>query len=122
MNVKKQKGRNKPGGFPINIFIQHDGKVVITTLCATLIPLAYSLNPDEPRIKGFYETLKGNDNKGVKIKISGAFIANLAENIIEMSKDNKDWSLDDTLLLIKESYAGFYNSQMSKEKKLGFNI
>jgi len=78
--------------------------------------------PKKWRKKEIYETLKGNDNKGVKIKISGAFIANLAENIIEMSKDNKDWSLDDTLLLIKESYAGFYNSQMSKEKKLGFNI
>ncbi len=77
--------------------------------------------PKKWRKKEIYELLKGTDKSGKKIRVTGAFIANLAENVVEMSKDEKDWSLEDTLTLIQDSYAGFYSSQMSKEKKLGFN-
>jgi hypothetical protein len=72
------------------------------------------------RIKEVYEALNGQIN-GKKINITGAFIANLADNIKEMSEDDKDWSIEDTVSLIKESYKGFYSSQVEKEKQsLGF--
>jgi hypothetical protein len=50
-----------------------------------------------------------------------AFIANLADNIKEMSEDDENWSVEDTVSLIKESYKGFYSSQVEKEKgSMGF--
>lgn len=76
--------------------------------------------PKKWRRKEIYDALRGNDNQGKKINVTGAFIANLSENIIEMSSNEKSWSLKDTLTLIKDSYAGFYNSQTNNQKKLGF--
>ena len=72
------------------------------------------------RTKEVYDCFKGNDDNGKKIKVTGAFIANLAENIIEMSENDKQWTLKDTLTLIKDSYKGFYSSQITKKTKLGF--
>lgn len=72
------------------------------------------------RIKEVYEALNGHIN-GKKVNITGAFIANLADNIKEMSEDDEDWSIEDTVSLIKESYKGFYSSQVEKEKStMGF--
>ena len=72
------------------------------------------------RIKEVYEALSGYIN-GKKINITGAFIANLADNIKEMSEDDENWSIEDTVSLIKESYKGFYSSQVDKEKStMGF--
>ena len=69
-----------------------------------------------------YDVLKGKIN-GKKVNITGAFIANLADNIIEMSEDDAEWSIEDTVSLIKESYKGFYSSQVEKEKQsIGFNL
>lgn len=78
--------------------------------------------PEKWRIQEVYDALTEKIN-GKKVNITGAFIANLAENIKEMSEDDHNWSIDDTISLIKESYKGFYSSQIEKEKQsLGFKI
>jgi hypothetical protein len=67
-----------------------------------------------------YKALSGRIN-GKKVNITGAFIANLADNIKEMSEDEEEWNLSDTVSLIEESYKGFYHSQVEKEKtSMGF--
>ena len=76
--------------------------------------------PEKWRIEEVYEALTGKIN-GKKVNITGAFIANLAENIREMSEEDPQWTTEDTVSLITESYKGFYSSQVEKEKKtLGF--
>jgi hypothetical protein len=76
--------------------------------------------PEKWRIQEVYDALTENIN-GRKPNITGAFIANLADNIVEMSEDEENWTLDDTISLIKESYKGFYLTQVEKEKtKMGF--
>jgi hypothetical protein len=76
--------------------------------------------PEKWRVEEVYAALKGNVG-GKKANITGAFIANLADNIKEMSEDDEDWSIDDTVSLIKESYKGFYSSQVEKDKgTMGF--
>jgi hypothetical protein len=40
----------------------------------------------------------------------------LSENLKEMSEDNPEWVLEDTLSLITETYRGFYSSQVEKAK------
>lgn len=76
--------------------------------------------PEKWRVDEVYEALKDNIG-GKKAKITGAFIANLADNIKEMSEDDENWTLDDTVSLIRESYKGFYSSQVEKERQsLGF--
>jgi hypothetical protein len=40
-----------------------------------------------------------------------------------MSEDDADWNIEDTVSLIKESYKGFYSSQVEKEKQtMGFQV
>ena len=69
-----------------------------------------------------YDVLTSNIN-GRKANITGAFISNLAENLKEMSEDNEEWNMDDTLALIRQSYLGFYSSQTEREKSsVGFNV
>jgi SpoVK/Ycf46/Vps4 family AAA+-type ATPase len=76
--------------------------------------------PEKWRIEEVYEALTGKIN-GKKVNITGAFIANLADNIREMSEEDPQWTTEDTVSLITESYKGFYSSQVEKEKKtLGF--
>ena len=76
--------------------------------------------PEKWRVEEVYNALKENIG-GKKAKITGAFIANLADNIKEMSEDDENWGLEDTVTLIKESYKGFYLSQVERERKtLGF--
>ena len=76
--------------------------------------------PEKWRVQEVYDALSENIN-GKKPNITGAFIANLADNIVEMSEDEENWTLEDTISLIKESYKGFYMSQVEKEKsKMGF--
>lgn len=72
--------------------------------------------------KEVYDALTGTIN-GKKVNITGAFIANLADNLKEMSDGDDNWGIDDTVSLIKESYKGFYVSQLEKEKQtLGFKV
>ena len=76
--------------------------------------------PEKWRVQEVYDVLSGTIN-GRKVNITGAFIANLADNIKEMSDGDESWSLDDTISLITESYKGFYSSQVEKERNsLGF--
>ena len=78
--------------------------------------------PEEWRIKEVYDALTGTI-KGKKVNITGAFIANLADNIKEMSEDDEGWTIEDTVSLVTESYNGFYASQVEKEKQsMGFAI
>jgi SpoVK/Ycf46/Vps4 family AAA+-type ATPase len=78
--------------------------------------------PEKWRIQEVYNALTEKIN-GKKVNITGAFIANLAENIREMSEGDDNWSVEDTISLIKESYKGFYSSQIEKEKQnLGFKL
>lgn len=75
---------------------------------------------EEWRTEEVYKALSGKIN-GKKVNITGAFIANLADNIREMSEEEESWSVNDTISLITESYKGFYSSQVEKEKStLGF--
>ena len=61
---------------------------------------------------------------GKPVKMTGAFIANLADNIKEMIadyvEDGETWTVDDTLKVIKSSYKGFYTSQTSRNNSIGF--
>ena len=76
--------------------------------------------PEKWRVKEVFDALTGNIG-GKKVNITGAFIANLADNIREMSEDDEEWTLENTVSLIRESYKGFYSSQVEKERKaLGF--
>jgi hypothetical protein len=78
--------------------------------------------PEKWKIAEVYEALNTKIN-GKKVNITGAFIANLAENIKEMSEDDNSWSVEDTISLISESYKGFYSSQVEKNKNtIGFKI
>jgi hypothetical protein len=107
------KAAERPGRF--NFIIDYgfltDEQIVI--VCDQYLP-------EEYRIDDVYKLLTGKIN-GKKTKITGAFIYNLGENIRELANDNDDWSLEDTLSLIKESYKGFYHSQIENEKSgVGF--
>jgi hypothetical protein len=76
--------------------------------------------PEKWRVKEVYDALSGTVN-GKKVNITGAFIANLSDNIKEMSEGDDTWEIKDTVSLITESYKGFYSSQVEKEKlTLGF--
>lgn len=74
------------------------------------------------QVQSVYDALKGTVN-GKKVNITGAFIANLADNIREMAEDDKTWGVKDTISLIEESYKGFYSSQVEKENNpMGFKV
>jgi SpoVK/Ycf46/Vps4 family AAA+-type ATPase len=78
--------------------------------------------PEKWKLQEVYDALTGKIN-GKKVNITGAFIANLADNIKEMSEDDAEWNIEDTVSLIKESYKGFYSSQVEKEKQtMGFQV
>jgi ATP-dependent 26S proteasome regulatory subunit len=78
--------------------------------------------PEKWKVQEVYDALTGKIN-GKKVNITGAFIANLADNIKEMSEDDAEWNIEDTVSLIKESYKGFYSSQVEKEKQtMGFQV
>lgn len=72
--------------------------------------------PEKWQVKEVYEALTGKSESGKKVQVTGAFIANLADNISEMSEDDENWTLNDTVELIKDSYTGFYLSQINKKK------
>jgi SpoVK/Ycf46/Vps4 family AAA+-type ATPase len=107
------KAAERPGRFNFTLDYSFLDEEQIIKVCDIHLP-------EQWRVKDVYDALTGNIN-GKKAKITGAFIANLADNIREMSEDEEDWSLEDTVSLIKESYKGFYSSQVEKEKSsMGF--
>ena len=107
------KAAERPGRFNFTLDYSFLDEEQIIKVCDIHLP-------EQWRVKEVYDALTGNIN-GKKAKITGAFIANLADNIREMSEDEEDWGLEDTVSLIKESYKGFYSSQVEKEKSsMGF--
>jgi SpoVK/Ycf46/Vps4 family AAA+-type ATPase len=107
------KAAERPGRFNFTLDYSFLDEKQIEKVC--------NIHLDEKwRTQEVYDALSGTIN-GKKVNITGAFIANLADNIKEMSEDDEKWSLEDTISLIKESYKGFYSSQVDKEKStMGF--
>ena len=107
------KAAERPGRFNFTLDYSFLDEKQIEKVC--------NIHLDEKwRKQEVYDALSGNIN-GKKVNITGAFIANLADNIKEMSEDDEEWSVEDTISLIKESYKGFYSSQVEKEKStMGF--
>lgn len=102
------KAAERPGRFNFVVDFEYLNKEQIVAIC--------DIHLDERwRIQEVYDALTGKTN-GKQKKITGAFIANLSENIREMSEDadeeNEEWTIEDTLSLIESSYKGFYSSQI----------
>lgn len=107
------KAAERPGRFNFTLDYTFLSEEQIIKVCDIHLP-------EKWQIKEVYDALSENIN-GRKPNITGAFIANLAENIVEMSEEDELWTNEDTISLIKESYKGFYMSQVEKEKKtMGF--
>lgn len=107
------KAAERPGRFNMTIDYTYLTYEQIIKVCKIHLPEKYQI--DE-----IYNALCGTVN-GRKIKITGAFIANLSENIKEMSEDEENWTIEDTISLINESYRGFYMSQYDKNtNNIGF--
>jgi hypothetical protein len=107
------KAAERPGRFNFTLDYSFLNDEQIVKVC--------NIHLDEKwQIQEVYDTLTGTV-AGKKAKVTGAFIANLAENLREMSEGDDDWTIADTVKLIEESYKGFYSSQVEKEKStLGF--
>ena len=107
------KAAERPGRFNFTLDYSFLNPEQIVKVCEIHLPKKW-------QIKEVYEALSNRIN-GKKANITGAFIANLADNIKEMSEDDPNWTVDDTVSLIKESYKGFYSSQVEKDKDtMGF--
>ncbi len=107
------KAAERPGRFNMTLDYGFLNEEQIIEVCQIHLPKKWL-------IKEVYDALKGKIN-GKDIKITGAFIANLSENIREMTEDDENWDVNDTVSLIEESYKGFYSSQVEKERSgLGF--
>jgi hypothetical protein len=104
----------RPGRFNMTLDYTFLTDEQIEAVCNIHLPETY-------RVKDVYNALSDKID-GKKAKITGAFIANLAENIREMAQDDDQWTLQDTIDLIKESYRGFYSSQIKKEDSVGFKL
>jgi len=109
------KAAERPGRFNFTLDYSFLDESQIEKVCKIHLP-------KEWHVEEVYDALKCSIN-GRKVNITGAFIANLADNLKEMSEDDPNWKMEDTISLIKESYKGFYSSQVQKEKDtLGFKI
>jgi hypothetical protein len=106
------KAAERPGRFNMTLDYTFLTEDQIIKVCEIHLPKEYQI----PEV---YEALTGSIS-GKKAKITGAFIANLADNIKEMAEDENNWSIEDTISLIKESYKGFYMSQTEKNGSMGF--
>ena len=109
------KAAERPGRFNFTIDYSFLDAEQIEKVCKIHLP-------ENCQVKEVYDALTDKIN-GKKVNITGAFIANLADNIKEMSEDDVDWTITDTVSLIKESYKGFYSSQVEKENNsMGFKV
>jgi hypothetical protein len=107
------KAAERPGRFNMTLDYGFLDEEQIVKVCKIHLPKKW-------QTQRVYDTLSDKIN-GKKVNITGAFIANLADNIKEMSEDEPKWNIEDTISLIKESYKGFYSSQVEKEKStMGF--
>jgi SpoVK/Ycf46/Vps4 family AAA+-type ATPase len=108
------KAAERPGRFNMTLDYTFLTEEQVISVCKIHLPVEY-------QIEDVYKTLNGSIN-GKKANITGAFIANLAENIKEMAEDSENWTIEDTISLIRESYRGFYASQVNKQTNLGFKV
>lgn len=108
------KAAERPGRFNMTLDYTFLTAEQIVKVCEIHLPKEYQLQE-------VYDVLTGTIN-GKKVNVTGAFIANLADNIKEMSEDEAEWTLEDTLSLIKESYKGFYMSQVERQSGIGFKV
>jgi hypothetical protein len=109
------KAAERPGRFNFTLDYSYLDAEQIVKVCQIHLPKTC-------QIQEVYDVLQGKIN-GKKVNITGAFIANLAENIREMSEDNKKWNIKDTISLIEQSYKGFYSNQVEREtQSMGFNL
>ena len=109
------KAAERPGRFNFTLDYSYLNPEQIVKVCEIHLPAKW-------QVKEVYDALSNKIN-GKKANITGAFIANLADNIKEMSEDDPNWTVEDTVSLIKESYKGFYSSQVDKDKdSMGFKI
>ncbi len=109
------KAAERPGRFNMTLDYTYLTPEQIERVCEIHLPKEY-------QVETVYDALKGRVD-GKKVNITGAFIANLADNIKEMAEDEGEWSMDDTIALINEAYRGFYLSQVEKNNnnRMGFN-
>lgn len=108
------KAAERPGRFNFTLDYSFLDADQIVKVCKIHLDKKWQKQP-------VYDALTGTVN-GKKVNITGAFIANLADNIREMAEDDKTWSIADTVSLIEESYKGFYSSQVEKNRvTMGFN-
>jgi SpoVK/Ycf46/Vps4 family AAA+-type ATPase len=107
------KAAERPGRFNFTLDYSFLNQDQIVKVCKIHLD-------EEWQLPEVYAALTGKVN-GKKVNITGAFIANLADNIREMAEDDEEWSVEDTISLITESYKGFYSSQVDKENtSMGF--
>ena len=100
----------RPGRFNMILDFGYLSQENIIEVCKLVLPKKFQV--DE-----VYSVLSSNSKK-----ITGAFLANLGENLKEFSTLDKKWTLEDTKALIETSYKGFYSSQINTKNKLGFHI
>jgi len=109
------KAAERPGRFNFTLDYTFLDEEQIVKVCNIHLP-------EQWRVQEVYDALNSTID-GKKVNVTGAFIANLADNIKEMSEDDEEWTVTDTVSLITESYKGFYSSQVEKQKTtMGFKV
>ena len=108
------KAAERPGRFNLTLDFGYLDANQIVQVCQIHLP-------EVCQIQEVYDVLIGQI-AGKKTKVTGAFIANLGDNIREMSEDG-DFSIGDVISLIKESYKGFYsiNNINNDNNSMGFS-
>jgi hypothetical protein len=107
------KAAERPGRFNLTLDYTFLDEEQIVKVCQIHLPEQY-------HVTEVYDALSQKID-GRKANITGAFISNLAENLKEMAEDDSNWSIEDTIDLITESYKGFYSSQIEKTRTLGLH-
>lgn len=73
--------------------------------------------PERWQWSGVYKYMKEYDEEtGKERYITGAFIANLVENLIEMEYD-EEWNEDSIIEFIDQNYKGFYSAIKKRDKE-----
>lgn len=109
------KAAERPGRFNLTLDFGYLDSSQIVKVCQIHLP-------EVCQIEEVYDVLTGQIG-GKKTKITGAFIANLGDNIREMSEDG-EFEIKDIISLIKESYKGFYsiNTINNDNQSIGFTL
>jgi len=107
------KAAERPGRFNMILDYGYLDKQQIIDVCKVHLPKSF-------HSEEIFNIMTQNVG-GKKTKLTGAFIANFAENLIDMSEGNTKWTIKDTKVLFEESYKGFYSSQTENNEKMGFN-